>query len=96
MLLVTLEARVSPEQEKTLTRAYAHAMRRRPAGIVQSFLTQDSVDPTVWRIYTIWKSREALEAHYRSDAPMPSAYAFHLAGLIPVGMTSEIVTVVDE
>jgi len=91
MVLVIMEAHVPPEQEETLTRAYAHVMRHRPGGVLQSMLTQDSHDPTLWRILTVWESHEALEAHYRSNTTMPSAFAFHLAGLVPVATSSEVI-----
>jgi quinol monooxygenase YgiN len=96
MVLVTMEAQVAPEQEKALMRAYAHVMRHRPAAILQSMLTQDCLEPTIWRIYTVWESREALEAHYRENERMPSAYVFHLAGLIPIGASSDIIAFENE
>ena len=91
MVLVTMEAQVTPEQEKALTRAYAHVMRHRPDAILQSMLTQDRLEPSIWRIHTVWKSLEAMEAHYHSNEHMPSAYVFHLAGLIPTATSSDII-----
>jgi quinol monooxygenase YgiN len=91
MVLVTLEAQVPKDQWKALERAYAHAMTHRPDTIVMSLLARDSHDPTLWRILTVWESREALIAHYESGATMPSMYTFHLVGIAPVGSPSDVV-----
>jgi quinol monooxygenase YgiN len=91
MILITMEAQVGPELEPRLIRAFNHAMNNHPPGVVQSLLTRDAQEPTIWRILTIWESREMLEAHYKSGAIMPSAHVFHLAELVPVGRSSEII-----
>ena len=89
--LVTMEAQVPPGQEERLLLAYEHAMRNHPPGVVQSMLTRDAHDRTTWRIYTVWESHEALEAHYQSGALMPSAHVFHLVGLEPISVASEVI-----
>jgi quinol monooxygenase YgiN len=93
--LVTMEAQVPPDKEERLLRAYDHAMRNRPPGVIQSMLTRDAHDRTTWRIYTVWESHEALEAHYissvESDALMPSAHVFHLIEIMPASVASEII-----
>jgi quinol monooxygenase YgiN len=91
MILITMEAQVAPELEPRLLRAFNYAMSSHPPGVVQSLLTRDSHEPTIWRVLTIWESHEALEAHYQSGAIMPSANAFHLVELEPVGTSSEII-----
>lgn len=91
MFLVTMEAHVAPELEEQLRRAYDHVMSHRPPGVVQSILTRDAHDRTIWRILTVWESHEALEAHYKSGALMPSAHVFHLIELEPISVASEII-----
>jgi quinol monooxygenase YgiN len=91
MFLVTMEARVTPELEKRLTRAYDHEMSHRPPGVVQTMLMRDAHDLLIWRIVPIWDSHEALEAHYTSGALMPSASIFHLIELTPHSAASEII-----
>jgi quinol monooxygenase YgiN len=91
MFLVTMEARVAPELEEQLRRAYDHVMSHRPPGVVQSLLTRDAHDSSIWRILTFWESHDALEAHYKSGALMPSAYVFYLIELTPVTVASEII-----
>lgn len=96
MFLVTMEAHVEPELEERLRLAYGHVMSHRPPGVVQSMLTRDAHDPTIWRIHSIWESHEALEAHYissvGSDVLMPSSHVFHLVGIEPTGVGSEVIT----
>jgi len=95
--LVTMEAQVPPDQVEKLLLAYEHVMRNHPPGVVQSMLTRDAHDRTTWRIYTVWESHEALEAHYKSsiesDAVMPSAHVFHLVGIEPTSAASEIIAI---
>jgi len=90
-ILVTMEAQVAPELEPRLIRAFNHAMSNHPPGVIQSLLTRDVQEPTIWRVLTIWESHEMLEAHYKSGAIMPSAHVFHLIELEPVGTSSEII-----
>jgi hypothetical protein len=58
-------------------------------------LARDAHDPTTWRVYTVWENHEALEAHYQSSlesgALMPSAHVFHLIGLEPISVASEVI-----
>lgn len=91
MILITMEAQVAPELEPRLIRAFNHAMNNHQPGVVQSLLTRDAQEPTIWRVLTIWESQEALEALYQSGAIMPSAHVFHLVELEPVGASSEII-----
>jgi quinol monooxygenase YgiN len=93
--LVMMKAQVPAEEEERLLLAYDFVMRNRPPGVVQSMLTRDAHDPTTWRIFTVWESHNALEAHYlsslESDTLMPSAHVFHLVGIEPIGVGSETI-----
>lgn len=92
MLLVTMEAHVAEDQWDTLNRAFVHAMTQRPDAILMSLLTQDSVDPTLWRILTAWESHEALEAYYESHTTMPSTFPFHAVSVVPETTMSRVTT----
>jgi hypothetical protein len=94
MVLVTMEARVPKEQWEALERAYGHAMKHRPDEILLSLLAHDTHDPSMWRISTVWESHEAALAHYEAGAIMPSMYAFHLVGIVPVATLSDVVAYV--
>jgi quinol monooxygenase YgiN len=63
MVMTMLEARVSPERWEALRASYAE--RARPsedAPVVESFLVQAADDPETWRIVTVWRDRESLDA----------------------------------
>jgi hypothetical protein len=81
--------------EERLLLAYDFVMRNRPPGIVKSMLTKDVLDPTTWRIYTVWKSQKALEAFYESTLEsgvlMPSARVFQLLEIVPIGGGGEVI-----
>lgn|GEM_PF-6770141 len=88
---VTMEARVAPELEERLTRAYDYVKCHHPPGVVQTMFMRDAHDPLILRVVPIWESREALEARYMSGALMPSANDFHLVELTPVSAASGII-----
>lgn len=95
MVLVTTEASVPEQQWSNLQRAFAHAMKHPPDGIVSSLLAQDSHDASLWRICTLWVSHEAATQQYDAGARMPSIYAFHLVGLVPEMSISDVVYQMD-
>ena len=62
-VLTVLEARIPPERQEDLKAAYHEAvMDSPPPGLVRSMLLQDINDHLLWRIETLWESREALAA----------------------------------
>jgi len=70
MVLTVLEAHVEPALEAALQTAYREAARDAlPAGLVRSTLVRAIDDPTVWRIETLWESREALGAMRGAGTP---------------------------
>lgn len=71
MVMTILEARVSPENWTDLEQAYQYATRQKEAGIVQTFLVHNAKDADLWRIMTVWQSRDALEA-MRSSGGIPT------------------------
>lgn len=92
MLLLTMEAQVPSEKQDRLRRAYTHVMSHRPQKVLLSLLTQDNFDPSLWRIMTAWESEAAVDAYYASANRMLSAYVFHLIGVVPIAMVSDIVS----
>lgn len=71
MVMTILEAHVAPEKWAALEQAYKAGADPLPPPIAQTFLVQGSTDPTVWRIITLWRNREALEA-YRQSVETPA------------------------
>ncbi len=71
MVMTILEARVSQENWANLEQAYQHATQQPEAGIVETFLVHSAKETDLWRIMTVWQSREALDA-MRSSGGTPT------------------------
>ena len=91
MVLVIMEAQVPQGKWGDLKNAFAHALKNRLDGVISSLLTQDIHDRNLWRISTIWESHEIAMARYDADETMPSMYAFHLIGIVPDIIITDIV-----
>lgn len=85
MVMTMLEAQVAADRWETLREAY-EARARLPASgdIVESFLIQGVQDPRTWRIVTVWRDREALEAMRSSGDTPAGVLIFRDAGAEPV------------
>ncbi|MBI4092640.1 MAG: antibiotic biosynthesis monooxygenase [Candidatus Kerfeldbacteria bacterium] len=84
MVITTLEAELSPEQGKQITAAYnkqTSALGGAQAPL-ESFLVQQR-DANVWRIITVWESREALEAMRTSGETPRGIVIFKAVGAEP-------------
>jgi quinol monooxygenase YgiN len=83
MIMTVLEAHVAQEHWTHLRQAFERDLRGLPAQLVQSFLVQSADDPTLWRVVTNWRSREAL-AEYRDSVEVPAGIVmFRSAGAEP-------------
>lgn len=63
-IITILEAQVAPEKAAALEQAYSDISRsagRVDGEPLQSFLMRGTSDATLWRILTVWSSREALD-----------------------------------
>lgn len=83
MVVTILVAEVAPEKEAVLQAEYKQALEHLTAGITETFLLQDSNNPRVWRIVTVWESREALEAMRATGIPPRGPLMFRAAGAEP-------------
>lgn len=83
MVVTMVEARVPADRERDLIGAYEEATEEAlPAEIAETFLLRAS-DGDTWRIATVWRSREALDA-YRASVETPQAITmFRAAGAEP-------------
>jgi len=70
MVMTILEAQVLPQNVTLLKSAYAAAIQQLEAGMVETFLASDAKNPALWRILTVWKDRQALDA-MRSSGQTP-------------------------
>jgi quinol monooxygenase YgiN len=91
MVITMLEAQVAPENAAKLESEFKQAVQEMEAGIVQTFLVRASKDPGIWRIMTVWESRQALDA-MRATAQTPrGVLIFKAAGAEPVLSVFEVV-----
>lgn len=91
-VMTMLEARVARENWGILEQAYRDATARgRPSQLLQSSLTQNVSDPTLWRIVSLWPSREALDAYRRSVENPAGLEIFRAAGVEPALLIFNVV-----
>ena len=85
-VMTILEAHVDPDKAAMLEQAYADGTaspERRGQGPVESFLIHSTSDPTLWRILSVWISREALDEMRRTTAVPAGVLMFRAAGAEP-------------
>ncbi len=94
LVLTVLEARVLPDRVSDLLRAFEETRRSAlPPFILRSFLLRSDQDQDVWRIMTVFRSREGLDA-MRASGQTPRAVAmFRAAGAEP---TFSLFQVIDQ
>ncbi len=82
MVMTILEAHVDPSQWGRLEEAYKEETEKLEPGIVRTYLLHSLKDPSLWRIATVWRSREALEEMRKEGTPR-GVVMFHTAGAEP-------------
>lgn len=90
MIMTILEARVASEQWEALQQAFEAQSKHRPEQLLQSFLVQSTIDPTLWQVIGLWPSREALEEMRRSTETPGGVLMFRAAGAEPTLSLFEI------
>ena len=91
MIVTQLEARVSPEKSDILKTAFEKSLQHLPSAIDRSYLVQDRTDNDVWRVITIWKSREALQRYRESVETPEGVLMFRQAGAEPTLTISDVI-----
>src|SRR5689334_4867078 len=84
MVITILGAQVAPDKAAILEAAYKQAIERLDAGMRETFLLRDSKDSSVWRILTVWESRDALEAMRQSGQTPRGVLMFRAADAEPI------------
>lgn len=84
MVVTFLEAHVEPGKAAVLEQSYHEAIQQLEPGIAQTTLLRCTRDPNLWRIETVWQSREALEAMRGSGQTPRGVLIFQSAGAEPV------------
>ena len=84
MVLTILEGRVSKEDWPALEQAYKQGVVHEEPGLVQSMLIHSVKEPDLWRIITLWSSREALDAMRQSNETPRGVLIFRQAHTEPL------------
>ncbi len=90
MVMTVLEAHVPSDRWSALEEAYQAGIANLDPGITQTFLVHSASDPTVWRIITIWESREALNTMRNSGETPRGVLMFRAAGAEPALSVFEV------
>jgi quinol monooxygenase YgiN len=61
MYITIIEGRVNQGRWTALEQAYRDAIRHVPLQLRETYLIQDEDSPRIWRLISIWRSREAYE-----------------------------------
>jgi heme-degrading monooxygenase HmoA len=91
LVITILEAQVAPEKTARLEEAYKQATKHLDAGITQTFLLRSAKDASLWRIVTVWESREALEAMRQSGETPRGVVMFRAADAEPMLSVFDVV-----
>jgi hypothetical protein len=70
MVITMLQAEVAAEHSSQLAEAFSQAGGALPPPIRESFLAHEA-GTAMWRIMTVWESREALDS-YRQSVDVPA------------------------
>ena len=81
MVITILEARIEPDMAPALLAAYQNGLSHLPPQMIRTFLVKDVADKNMWRILSVWKSREALEEMRRSRETPEGILMFRAAGV---------------
>jgi quinol monooxygenase YgiN len=83
MVITILEAHVDADRWSDFEKDFKERTNELPPQMVQTFLLQDLADKTLWRIISVWKSREALEEMRNSGETPTGVIMFRSAGAEP-------------
>jgi len=91
MIITQLEGKVSTDKQDILKNAFDKALLQMPSAIKASYLLQDKNDSDIWRVLTIWHSREALQAYRQSVEVPEGVLMFREAGSEPTLCINEVI-----
>ncbi len=83
MVMTILESHVAADKQSVLQAAFEKATAQLDAGIEETSLASSSADPTLWRIVTVWRDRNALDAMRASGETPRGVLLFRQAGAEP-------------
>ena len=91
MVITEVEAIVPSTRWDELNATYRSMTEQLGPQLLQTYLLQDTEDPMLWRVTTVWRSKEALD-EYRRSVETPGAFIlFRSVGVEPKRMIFEVV-----
>ena len=91
MVISVLESRVPQDRLGDVEKVFREGMANLPPEIVESFLVRDTRDASLFRLNTVWRSREALEAMRASGVKPKGVQMFEAVGGSPTLSLFEVV-----
>ena len=91
MVMTVLEARVPADRLADVEKVFAEGMSPLPPEIVESYLVRDTKDPALFRLTTVWRSQEALQAMRASGVKPKGVVMFESVGATPSLSVFEVV-----
>ncbi len=91
MVMSVLEARVPAERLSDVESVFRAGMSSLPPEIVESYLVRDVKDPSLFRLNTVWRSMEALQAMRQSGVKPKGVQMFEAVGATPSLSAFEVV-----
>jgi hypothetical protein len=83
-VMVMWEGRVPEAQWPALRQVYTKMSGEEPDGITATWILQDSEDPELWRLVSLWRDRETLESYRARAAGKPGGLVmFETVGVTP-------------
>jgi hypothetical protein len=61
MIITILEGHIPANRWNDFENSYRDVIKHLPIQLKETFLTQDEHDTTLWRVITVWKTREDFE-----------------------------------
>ena len=84
MVLTILEGLIQPENWESLREKYRGIAEHIPKQMVSTTLSQNRVEPTHWKVISIWRSQEEL-TQYRKSVEIPEGMRlFKSFGVDPI------------
>ncbi|MEX2542401.1 MAG: antibiotic biosynthesis monooxygenase [Trueperaceae bacterium] len=89
--MTVLESHVAADKWEAIGGGVEAARNRLPPQMVRTYLAQSTSDKTLWRIVSVWKSREALEEYQRSTETPGGVLLFRNVGAEPTLAVFDVV-----
>ena len=83
MVITILEAHVEADRWSGFESDFKQRTHQLPPQMIRTYLLQDTANKTLWRIVSVWKSREALEEMRNSGGTPTGVLIFRSAGAEP-------------